>query len=199
MLSRSLEIRRNDCYSAIGFQLRVQERGRSRGRRSGRWGGEGRTSSHIKLYRRPLALGGFVESSCILTHILARGQVTLLDYYKRGHRFGALAQLAHFLVPSLALESHPRQNENLSGLKAVTREGRSPVSIWNTLTPAVCVWVRVCMRARVCVRVQRPYDSADVRPAVKNLLCKGLSFFYIIIPKEEEEESERCSLSPSHS
>lgn len=40
--------------------------------------GGGGTSSHIKVYRRPLALGGFVESSCILTHILTRGQVTYL-------------------------------------------------------------------------------------------------------------------------
>lgn len=75
---------------------------RSEGSCVGRGGWGGWASSHIKVYRRPLALGGFVESSCILTHILARGQVTLLDYYQRGRRFGALAQLARFLVPALS-------------------------------------------------------------------------------------------------
>lgn len=107
VLSRSLEIRTNDYYSAIGFQLWAQEGGgaaggEKRGELCGPWGVGGWASSHIKVYRRPLALGGFVESSCILTHILARGQVTLLDYYQRGRRFGALAQLARFLVPALS-------------------------------------------------------------------------------------------------
>lgn len=85
------KIWRNDYYSTIRFQLQ--------GRGGVKW-----TSSHIKVYRRPLALGDFVESSHVLTHILTRGQVTLFDYYNRSHRFGVQALSSRSRLRTTSME-----------------------------------------------------------------------------------------------
>lgn len=61
--------------------------------------------SYIKVYRRPLALGGFPESSCILTHILIRGQVTLFDYYNHSHKFGMEALGSRFCLRTTSTEN----------------------------------------------------------------------------------------------
>ena len=135
------KIWRNDYYSTIRFQLQ--------GRGGVKW-----TSSHIKVYRRPLALGDFVESSRVLTHILTRGQVTLFDYYSRSHRFGvqALSSRSRLRTTSMA-------NKNLLVWKQWwEREREKEVYIWHAQRPetqlcvCLCVWgMGVYSISRVCV------------------------------------------------
>lgn len=124
---------RNDYYSTIRFQLQ------------GRGGGVKWTSSHIKVYRRPLALGDFAESSHVLTHILTRGQVTLFDYYNHSHRFGVQA-----LSSCSRLRTTSTQNKTLLVWKQwwekERERERSPVYIWHAQTPEtqLCVCLCVC-------------------------------------------------------
>jgi len=108
------------------------------------------TSSHIKVYRRPLALGDFVESFHVLTHILTRGQVTLFDYYNRSHSFGVWALSSCSCLRTTSMEYKnllvweqwwEREKEKISCLHLACTEARNP---------AVCVFVCVCMCVCVC-------------------------------------------------